>query len=76
MRIYISPNCIMGVDDFRLAWEACPADCTPLVVGDLNIRFEDPADNRADAIVRGSGGKNMIFSNGPNSTSECSKLLY
>ncbi len=25
---------------------------------------------------RGSGGKNVIFSNGPNSTSECSKLLY
>jgi hypothetical protein len=27
-------------------------------------------------MVRGSGGKNVIFSNGPNSTSECSKLLY
>jgi hypothetical protein len=26
--------------------------------------------------VRGSGGKNVIFLNGPNSTSECSKLLY
>ncbi len=26
--------------------------------------------------TRGSGGKNVIFSNGPNSTSECSKLLY
>jgi hypothetical protein len=26
--------------------------------------------------ARGSGGKNVIFSNGPNSTSECSKLLY
>jgi hypothetical protein len=25
---------------------------------------------------RGSGGKNVIFSNGPNSTSECLKLLY
>ncbi len=28
------------------------------------------------SIGRGSGGKNVIFSNGPNSTSECSKLLY
>jgi hypothetical protein len=28
------------------------------------------------ARVRGSGGKNVIFSNGPISTSECSKLLY
>jgi hypothetical protein len=26
--------------------------------------------------TRGSGAKNVIFSNGPNSTSECSKLLY
>ncbi len=34
-----------------MAWEACPADCTPLVVGDLNIWFEDTANNRADAIV-------------------------
>ncbi len=30
----------------------------------------------APATNRGSGGKNVIFSNGPNSTSECSKLLY
>jgi hypothetical protein len=41
----------MGVDNLRVAWEACPADCTPLIIGDLNIRFEDPADNRADAII-------------------------
>jgi hypothetical protein len=25
---------------------------------------------------KGTGGKYVIFSNGPNSTSECSKLLY
>ncbi len=29
-----------------------------------------------DASVRGSGGKNVFFSNGPNSTSECFNLLY
>ncbi len=29
-----------------------------------------------NSFGRGSGGKNAIFSNGPNSTSECSKLLY
>ncbi len=27
-------------------------------------------------IRRGSGGKNVFFSNGPNSTSECFNLLY
>jgi hypothetical protein len=51
MAIYIPPNCMMGVDDLQVAWEACPADCTPLVAGDLNIRFEDPTNDRADAIV-------------------------
>jgi hypothetical protein len=51
MGIFIPPNCATGVDNLRVAWEACPADCTPLVVGDHNIRFEDPANDRADAIV-------------------------
>ncbi len=35
-----------------------------------------PADIALSPTNRGSGGKNVIFSNGPNSTSECSKLLY
>ncbi len=51
MGIYIPPNCTAGVDDLRVAWEAYPTDCTPLVVGDLNIWFEDPANNRANAIL-------------------------
>jgi hypothetical protein len=51
MRNYIPPNCTLGVDNLRVAWEACPTDCTPLVVGDLNIWFEDPTNNRADAII-------------------------
>jgi hypothetical protein len=42
MGIYIPPNCTTGVDNLQVAWEACPADCTPLIVRDLNIRFEDP----------------------------------
>ncbi len=51
MGIYIPPNCLSGVEDLRVAWEACPTDCTPIVVGDLNVRFEDPANDRADAII-------------------------
>jgi hypothetical protein len=31
MGIYIPSNCTSGVVDLRVAWEACPADCTPLV---------------------------------------------
>jgi hypothetical protein len=34
-----------------VAWEACATNYTPLVIGDLNICFEDPSDNRADAII-------------------------
>jgi hypothetical protein len=51
MGIYIPSNCTSGMEDLRVAWGACPADCTPLVVGDLNIWFEDPTNNRVDAIV-------------------------
>ncbi len=50
MWIYIPPYFTTGVEDLRVAWEACPADCTPLVVGDLNIWFEDSPNNRADAL--------------------------
>ena len=51
MGIYIPPNCTLGVDNLRVAWEVCPADCTPLVVRDLNIQFENPGDDSADAII-------------------------
>ena len=53
-QLVVPPNHLgraTGVDDLQVAWEACPADCTPLVAGDLNIQFEDPANNRVDAIV-------------------------
>jgi hypothetical protein len=45
------PNCTMGVDNLRVTWEACPTDCTPLGIRDLNIRFENPANDKADAII-------------------------
>jgi hypothetical protein len=51
MGIYIPPNCTTGMDNLQVAWEVCPADCTPLVVGNLNIRFEELANDRADAII-------------------------
>jgi hypothetical protein len=50
-RIYTPPNCTTGVVDLQVAWEVCPADCTSLIFGDLNIQCEDPGDDRADAIV-------------------------
>jgi hypothetical protein len=42
---------MMGVEDLRAAWEACPDDCMPLVLEDLNINFSDPRDKR-DEVIR------------------------
>ena len=44
----------MGVEDLRAAWEACPDNCMPLVLGDLNINFGDPRDkrNKRDEVIR------------------------
>jgi hypothetical protein len=49
--IYVPPNCNKGVDDLRSAWEACPLGCKPLVLGDLNINFGFPRDEREEVIV-------------------------
>ena len=42
MGAYIPPADMLGVEDLRAAWEACPNDCMPLVLGNLNINFSDP----------------------------------
>ena len=51
MGAYIPPNDIMGVEDLRSAWDACPDGCIPIVLGDLNINFLDPRDDREEQIV-------------------------
>ncbi len=51
MGVYIPPTDMMGVEDLRAAWEACPAGCTPLVLGDLNINFSDPRNKWEELIV-------------------------
>ena len=51
MGVYIPPNDIMGVEDLRSAWDACPDGCIPIVLGDLNINFQDPRDEREEQIV-------------------------
>ncbi len=51
MGVYIPPTDMMGVEDLQAAWEACPVGCTPLVLGDLNINFSDPQNEREDLIV-------------------------
>jgi hypothetical protein len=51
MGVYIPPTDTMGVADLWAAWEACPAVCTPLVLGDLNINFSDPSNEWEELIV-------------------------
>jgi hypothetical protein len=36
---------------FQAAWNSCPADFVPLILGNLNINFEHPRDNREEAIA-------------------------
>jgi hypothetical protein len=51
MGIYIPPTNTTGVDALRAAWNACPDGCAPIVMGDLNICFEHPRDEREQAIA-------------------------
>jgi hypothetical protein len=49
--VYIPPNNMMGVEDLRLAWEACPDRCIPIILGDLDINFWNPRNEREELIV-------------------------
>jgi hypothetical protein len=51
MGVYIPPTDTMGVEYLWAAWEMCLAGCTPIVLGDLNINFSDPRNEREELIV-------------------------
>ena len=42
MGAYIPPADTTGVDDLCSAWDKCPANGHPLLLGDLNINFRSP----------------------------------
>ncbi len=50
MGIYTAPTDTMGVEDLWAAWKACPEGCIPLVLGDLNINFNEPRDKWEEVI--------------------------
>jgi hypothetical protein len=60
MGIYTPPTDTMGVEDLRAAWEACPEGCIPLVLGDLNINFNEPRDKREEVIRDLLGNINLV----------------
>ncbi len=48
---YIAPGDTKTVEAVRAAWENCPRDCMPLLLGDLNANLRDPIGARAEAIA-------------------------
>jgi hypothetical protein len=42
---------MMGVDDLCAAWAKCPANCKPLLLGDLNIDFRALQTEREEIIT-------------------------
>jgi hypothetical protein len=51
MGVYIPPTGTMRVEDLWAVWEACPAGCTPIVLGDLNIDSRDPQNKWEELII-------------------------
>jgi hypothetical protein len=51
MGTYIPPADMTGVEDLRDAWDKCPANCKPLLLGDLNINFGSPHSEQEEIIV-------------------------
>ncbi len=50
MGIYITPNDSLGVEDLWAAWNSCPADCVPLILGNLNIKLDYLEEAIADLV--------------------------
>jgi hypothetical protein len=51
MGIYIPPNDTTGVDVLCEAWASCPANCVPLVLGNINVNFEHSLDAQEEQII-------------------------
>jgi hypothetical protein len=47
----IPPADTTGVDDLRAVWAKCPANCKPLLLGDLNIDFKALQTEREEIIA-------------------------
>ncbi len=48
---YIAPGDMKTVEAIRAAWEACPRDYMPILLGDLNANLRYPTSARAEAIA-------------------------
>lgn len=46
----LPPDDLTALEYVKKAWEKCPGGCTPLLIGDLNIKLDNPQDEK-DAII-------------------------
>jgi hypothetical protein len=51
MGAYILSADMTRVDDVCNAWAKCPANCKPLLLGDLNTNFGSPRSKREEIIA-------------------------
>ncbi len=51
MGAYIPPADTTGVDDLHAARAKCPANCKPLLLGDLNIDFRALQNEQEEIIA-------------------------
>ena len=49
---YISPSNLVLLNHIKKAWKECPKGCKPLLVGDTNIDFEYPWDERDEKVTK------------------------
>jgi hypothetical protein len=60
MGVYIPPADTTGVEDLRVAWDSCPENCKPLLLGDLNINLRDPRSEREEIIANFLDNVNVV----------------
>ena len=48
---YIAPSCSTTILEVEAAWQQCPKDCIPVLVGDLNTDLESPSDDERGMAI-------------------------
>jgi hypothetical protein len=57
---YIPPNDLTTLTHIKQAWMACPKDCLPIVLGDLNVNLAAPRDERDETIAKQVDTMNLV----------------
>ncbi len=57
---YIPPNNLTTLMHIEQAWMACPKECLPIMLGDLNINLAAPRDERDETIAEQVNAMNLV----------------